>query len=221
MSKQIPAYVGDQAIERLLMRYRCPTPFHTARMRLWGAIASPLPEVSPVAVLASLWGGDPPAFANVDETNAFVEDMMSFWNMLAALQDGSPPLKLQKIDDLAGREAMRKAAAVRVDELLDGFMQGFMGGRAELDVPQGVGARVHRVERAIEIMAGWRNTFSAPPTPEDAGMRAEFIRQLSIVDDAVEADLNAIAVAVKAWRAPPPRPARRKRKKKENRGTLH
>jgi hypothetical protein len=138
MSKQIPAYVGDQAIERLLMRYRCPTPFHTARMRLWGAIASPLPEVSPVAVLASLWGGDPPAFANVDETNAFVEDMMSFWNMLAALQDGSPPLKLQKIDDLAGREPMRKAAAVRVDELLDGFMRGFMGGHAELDVPQGV-----------------------------------------------------------------------------------
>jgi hypothetical protein len=219
MPKHIPAYVGDDAIKRLLVRYRCPTPFHAARMRLWGAIASPLPEVSPVAVLASLWNDDPPPFADTKEANAFLQDMMSFWNALAALQDGSPPLKLQKMGKLDSRAAMRTAATTRVEELFDGFLQGFMGENQEMDVPPGVGARVHHVERAIEIMAGWRNTFAAPPTSEDAAMRAEFIRQVPVIDEAMEADLNAIAVAVKAWRTQPPRPARPKRKRP--RGTLH
>jgi hypothetical protein len=219
MPKQIPVYVGDDAIKRLLVRFRCPTPFHAARMRLWGAIASPLPDVSPVAVLASLWKDEPPPFANVDEANTFFQDMMSFWNALAGLQDGSPPLKLAKIAKVDSRDAMRAAAALRVEELFDGFFQGFTGGKDDFDVPQGVGARVHHIERAIEMMARWRNTFARPPTSDDAAMRAEFIEQLPVIDEAVEADLNAIAVAVKAWRTRPPRPAGRKRQK--NRDTSH
>ena len=47
----------------------------------------------------------------------------------------------------------------------------------------------------------------------------EFIEQLPVIDEGVEADLNAIAMAVKAWRASPPRRAGRKRQR--NRGTLH
>ena len=219
MPKQIPVYVGDDAIKQLLARYRCPTPFHAARMRLWGAIASPLPEVSPVAVLAGLWKDEAPPFADVDEANAFFQDMMSFWNALAGLQDGSPPLKLAKIGKLDSRDAIRAAAALRVEELLDGFLQGFTGGEDNFDVPQGVGARVHHIERAIEMMARWRNTFTRPATSDDAAMRAEFIEQLPVIDEGVEADLNAIAMAVKAWRTRPPRPAGRKRQR--NRGTLH
>jgi len=30
------SYVGDGAIQKLLMRYGCPTPFHVVRMRFWG-----------------------------------------------------------------------------------------------------------------------------------------------------------------------------------------
>ena len=223
MPKQIPAYVGDEAIKRLLVHYRCPTPFHAARMRLWGAIASPLPDVSPVAVLASLWNNDPPPFADAEEARVFVQVTTSFWNTLVGLQDGSPPVKLQKIGKLDSREAMHAAAKLRVEELLNGFIQGFTGGKEELDVPEGVSARVHHIERAIEIWAGWRSTFAAPPTSDDAAMRAEFIRQLPILDEAVEADLNAIAVAIRAWRTqPPPPPARRKnRKRKKSDVTLH
>ena len=219
MPKQIPAYVGDEAIKRLLVRYRCPTPFHAVRMRIWGAIASPLPEVSPIAVLASLWNNDPPPFADGAEANAFVQPIMSFWNALTGLQDGSPPLRLAKIGKLDSRDAMRAAAALRVEELLDGFFQGFTGGKDEFDVPQGVSARVHHIERAIEMMARWRNTFAKPPGSEDAAMCAEFASKLQVIDDAVETDLNAIAVAVKAWRTRPPRPIRRKRGRKG--GTLH
>ncbi|HLH88186.1 MAG TPA: hypothetical protein VKX28_06985 [Xanthobacteraceae bacterium] len=219
MLKPIQAYVGDDAIKRLLARYHCPMPFHAARMRLWGAIASPLPDCAPVAVLASLWHGNPPPFADTHAANAFFQDMMGFWNVLAGLQDGSPPLKLQKIDKLDSRDAMHAAAKLRVEELLDGFLKGFTYGQAELDVPEGVSARVHHVERAIETIIGWRNTFAEPPKAEDAAMCAEFARQLPVIDAAVEDDLNAIAVAVKAWRAPRPRPA--PRKSKRSHGTLH
>lgn len=214
MPKQKPGYVGDDAIKLLLGRYRCPTPFHAVRLRVWGAIASPLPEVSPIAVLASLWNNDPPPFANAKEANAFVQDIMSFWNALTGLQDGSPPLKLEKIGKLDSRAAMRAAANLRVEELLDGFMQGFTGGNDNFDVPQGVSARIHHIERAIEMLAQWRNTFARPPTFDDAAMCAEFIEQLPVIDEAVEDDLNAIAVAVKAWRTQPPPPAPRKRKTK-------
>ena len=51
---------------------------------------------------------------------------MSLWNNVARFQDGS--LKLQKVDKVDTREALHAAAKLRVEELYDGFMQGFTGG---------------------------------------------------------------------------------------------
>ena len=214
MPTQTSSYVGDAAIKRLFARYHCPTLFHVARMRLWGTIASPVPSVSPVETFASLWPGDTPPLGNADDANAFFQAMMGFWNELAGLQDGSPPLKLHAIGKIDSREGLHAAAKLRVEELFDGFLEGFTGGRAEIDVPPGVSACVRGVEQAIELIAGCRNTFAAPPGPDDAAMLAEFVRTFPVIDSAVEADLNAIAVAVKRWRGNrlrAPRPKRRKR----------
>jgi hypothetical protein len=200
MPPRVPAYVGDAAIKRLLAQYRCPLPFHAARMRVWGAIASPRPDIAPVPVFASLWNGDPPPFADLKAANAFFQTMQGFWNSLAALQDGSPPLRLKRIGKIDSRDAMHAAATLRVEELLEGFSSGFMGDSDEIDVPSGVGVRVRQVEEGTRLLAMMRNTFAAPPGADDAAMLAEFIREFPVVDAAVEMELNEIAVAVKAWR---------------------
>lgn len=200
MLKPPSIYPGDAALKRLLKRYACPAPFHVVRMRFWGAITSPSLDVSPITTLQRLWSNGPPEFADVDEANAFLQPMMSLWNELAHHQDGSPKLKLEKIGKIDTRERLHAAVKLRVEELYDGFMEGFADEKVEFDVPQGVGQPVHRVEKAIELLAVTRNTFAQVPSAEDAAMFAESVRAFPMIDEAVHADLNAIAIAVKRWR---------------------
>jgi hypothetical protein len=116
----------------------------------------------------------------------------------SCFQDGS--LKLRRVDKIDTRKALHAAAKLRVEELYDGFMQGFTGGNQQIDVPPGVGDLLRRVEKSIEFLATTRNTFAKPPGPEDAAMLAELSAVFPEVDRAAQADLNAIAVAVKDWR---------------------
>jgi hypothetical protein len=191
-------YAGDAALKRLLERYRCPTPFHAVRMRFWGEIVSPSLQTSPIKTIEGLWPNGLPTFEDGNEANAFFQALMSLWNNVARFQDGS--LKLQKIDKTDTRDALHAAAKLRVEELYDGFMQGFTGGNQQLDVPPGVGDLFGRVEKSIELLATTRNNFAKPPGPEDAAMLAELSAVFPEIDRAVHADLNAIAVAVKNWR---------------------
>jgi hypothetical protein len=206
MPKSKFPYAGDAALKRLLERYRCPAPFHVVRMRFWGEIVSPSLQASPIKTIESLWLNGLPTFEDGNEANAFFQVLMSLWNNVARFQDGS--LRLQKIDKVDTREALHAAAKLRVEELYDGFMQGFTGGNRQLDVPPGVGDLLGRVEKSIELLATTRNTFAKPPGPEDVAMLAELSAVFPEIDRAVHADLNAIAVAVKNWR-------------KEQLGTLH
>lgn len=186
-------YAGDAALKRLLERYHCPAPFHVVRMRFWGEIVT-----SPIKTIESLWPNGLPAFGDGEEANAFFQALMSLWNNVARFQDGS--LKLQKIDKVDTREALHATAKLRVEELYDGFMHGFTGGNQQIDVPPGVGDLLARIEKGIELLATARNTFAKPPGPEDTAMLAELGGIFPVVDRAVQADLNAIAVAVKNWR---------------------
>src|SRR6266699_4481179 len=191
-------YAGDAALKRLLERYRSPAPFHVVRMRFWGEIVSPALKASPIKTIESFWPNGLPTCNDGEEANAFFQPLMSLWNNVARFQDGS--LKLQKVDKVDTREALHAAAKLRVEELHDGFMHGFTGGHQQIDVPPGVGDLLRRVEKSIELLATTRNTFAKPPGPEDAAILAELGGIFPQVDRAVQADLNAIAVAVKNWR---------------------
>jgi hypothetical protein len=191
-------YAGDAALKRLLERYRCPSPFHVVRMRFWGEIVSPSLQGSPIKTIESLWANGLPTFEDGKEANAFFQAMMSLWNNVARFQDGS--LKLQKVDKINTREQLHAAANLRVEELLDGFMHGFTGGNRQIDVPHGVGDFLARIEKGIKLLATTRNTFAKVPGPEDATMLAELSAVFPEIDRAMQADLNAIAVAVKNWR---------------------
>ena len=193
-------YAGDGAIRKLLLRHHCPTPFHVVRMRFWGEIVSPSLQASPTKTIESFWPEGLPIFDNAEEANGFFQALMGLWNNVARFQSGSPPLKLQKVDRVDTREALHAAAKLRMEELHDGFLYGFTGGRGQIDVPLGVADLLARVEKGIELLAMTRNTFAKPPGLEDAAMLAELGRVFPEVDRAVQADLNAIAATVTRWR---------------------
>src|SRR6266699_6921424 len=117
MPKPTFPYAGAAALKRLLERYRCPAPLHVVRMRFWGEIVSPSLQASPVKTIESFWPTGLPTFNNSAEANAFFQALMSLWNNVARFQDGSPPLKLQKIGGIDTREALHAAATLRVEEL--------------------------------------------------------------------------------------------------------
>lgn len=200
MRKPNPPYIGDAATRRFLERYRCPTPFHVVRMRFWGEIVGPSLKVSPVATVQGLWPDGLPEFENECEANDFFQTMLGLWNRMAKFRGGSPGVKLTKVGRLDMRDNLRDAANLRVEELLDGFFHGFMGGGGHIDVPVGVGDRLRGIEKSIEFLAGMRNTFARPPGPDDAAMMIEFANMFPEVDRVVHAELNAIAASVSEWR---------------------
>jgi hypothetical protein len=193
-------YIGDAAMRRFLERHGCSKPFHVVRMRFWGEIVSPSLKASPIATIQGLWPNGLPEFASEREANDFFQTMLGLWNRMAKFQDGPPGVRLQKVGGLNTREALRDAANTRVEELLDGFFHGFMGGDGHVDVPSGVGDILARVEKGIELLARTRNTFRRPPGPDEENMLAELGRVFPEVDRAVHADLNAIAKTVTRWR---------------------
>jgi hypothetical protein len=200
MAKPKFPYVGDAAMRRFLKHHGCPTPFHVTRMRFWGEIISPSLQVSPVKTISSLWPDGLPTFEHGDEANQFFQTLMGLWNRMARRQDATSPVRLQALDKPSTRDTLCEAAALRVEELHDGFMYGFTGGHREMDVPFGVTDLLNRVEKGIELFATTRNTFAKAPGPDDAEMTIELARVFPVIDHAVQADLNAIAVAVKESR---------------------
>ena len=93
------------------------------RMRFWGEIVSPSFQASPIKTIESLWPNGLPTFGKGGEAKAFFQSLMGLWNSVARFQDGSPPLKLQRIDSIDTREALHAAAKLRAEELWDGFMR--------------------------------------------------------------------------------------------------
>ena len=183
------------------MRYGCPAPFHVVRMRFWGAIASPLPDVLPAKIIEGLWTAGSPPLKDTSEAEQFFRSLLGLWNHMARFQTGSPPLQLMKVSGFETRELLHGAAKHRVEELYDGFMRGFTGGHEAIDVPNGVGGFLCQVERTIEFFAKVRNTFARPPGLEDEAMRVELARVFVQLDQLVHKDLNLIALAVRRWRS--------------------
>ena len=193
-------YIGDAVMKRLLSRYGCPYPLHVVRMRFWGEIVSPAWNVSPIQTIESLWPDGLPAFESERETTRFFQALLGLWHKMAKYQNGKPPLKLTSVGRMQGRDDVRKVASLRVEELHDGFMQGFTGGQESIEVPADVGDILTRVEKGIELLATTRNTFAAPPGPNDDAMVAAFIESFGEIDRSVQGDLNALAATVKEWR---------------------
>jgi len=68
---------SQRAIRALLERRGCPFPYHLVRTRFLGSIACLDLDLKPMTVIASLWGGELPEFAGIDDANELLGAMMT------------------------------------------------------------------------------------------------------------------------------------------------
>jgi hypothetical protein len=71
-NRKKPKSADEKAIRTLLDKHGCPTPYHEVRTRFLGNIATPDLTASPLRIVEDLWGGELPAFANMDEANEVI-----------------------------------------------------------------------------------------------------------------------------------------------------
>src|SRR3954463_9966307 len=110
----VPPSATDDEVRALLVRYRCPVPFHEVRTRFLGNIASPGMGVSPIKVVEGLWGGKLPEFETIEAANQLVGALvMGLWNRLSRHQDRNAPFRLTRIETEATREGLAALAMLR------------------------------------------------------------------------------------------------------------
>ena len=199
MKRQKFKYTGDEAFQRVLRKYQCPTPFHVVRMRFLGEIASLDFGASPIKTIESLWDGDLPVFDGEKETSMFFNAMMNMWNRMARHQDGVlvklfKPKKLREWDDIA------TALRMRADEIRDGFLIGFLGTGEEQPLPKSLGDAIDPLTKMADQFDEAAERVLGPQRDEN-GLSLEDCRRL--IEDRtreVEIILTAIMKAAKEHR---------------------
>jgi hypothetical protein len=142
----------DEQVRLLLVLYRCPVPFHIVRTRILGSIASPELDVSPIERVKSLWGEESPEFKSAASLNELMEALAKgLWNRLARHQQRRVPFRLLRIDVPLDRGGLDRLALIRREEL-EGFLEGLVGPKEEIDLPE-------RAYRALDQLSEIREFF--------------------------------------------------------------
>ena len=147
-----PTGPTDEQVRLLLVLYRCPVPFHIVRTRILGSIASPELDVSPIERVKSLWGEESPEFKSAASLNELMEALVKgLWNRLARHQERRVPFHLLRIDVPLDRGGLGRLALIRREEL-EGFLEGLVGPKEEMDLPE-------RAYRALDQLSEIREFF--------------------------------------------------------------
>lgn len=154
MAKSPSPTLSDSAIQALLAKYHCPTPFPAVRAIFMGAIASPELRVSPMATLQSLWNGELPEFESTDDVQALADALVSgLWNRLTRHQDSRTPFRLIRDVVAVARAELLALARMRAQELA-GFVDGLFGNAERLDLPE-------KAHQAVARLAELQGMFEA------------------------------------------------------------
>jgi hypothetical protein len=125
-------YIGDDKFKKFLEHYSCPLPLSVVKLRFIGAICSPNVDLRPAEVIASLWPENKtPRLETKNEADLFFKFFMGLWDAMfrdvAAEKFCLPRISLQ--DDLT------EICNLRFNELENGFVEGFWGGRSDAKIP--------------------------------------------------------------------------------------
>jgi hypothetical protein len=127
-------YTGDTAFTAFLNRIECPAPFHVVRMRFLGAIASPADDILPVPVIQSLWPEDDQLdLATMDDAKTFFDSFIGLWNRQAK-PEGSSQVRLTRFKTPRTSKDVEQCLLTRLEEIEDGFVEGFWAGHDDLDM---------------------------------------------------------------------------------------
>lgn len=128
-------YIGDDKMEKLLAHYQCPMPLNVVKMRFAGAVCSPNMELRPTDVISSLWEQHrEPRLQTKEEAELFFKFFMGLWDEIFA-QVKNNALTLPPYRPQTAREYWFLLCRQRAEELAEGWVEGFWGGREDLQIP--------------------------------------------------------------------------------------
>ena len=170
---KLPQTPTDDQVRALLVRHKCPVPFHAVRTRFLGNIVTPALPSAPMDTVAALWGGEMPVFEGLDAANELIGALvMGLWNRLTRHQERSAPFRLTRVEVPVTREGMSRLALMRREEL-EGFIEGLFGDHDSLDFPErahkalGVLAEIRAMLEGVRELAD--NTAKPAPPAEIPG----------------------------------------------------
>lgn len=184
--------INEKAISALLAKHACPTGYPEVRTRLLGAIASPDPDVKPMTVIASLWGGELPKFDSLDDANELLGALvMGLWNELSAHQDPKVPFRAVQVPMEPTAANLGNFGRVRGQEA-QGFVEGLFNGAQELSLPERAHEAVKHLGDIRAMMLGVADLIERTAgETEDRTQIKETLEHLRGMTEIIETEIHA------------------------------
>lgn len=143
-------YIGDDKFKKLLEHYECPTPISVIKMKFLGAICSPNLELRPTDVISSFWEqGKSPRLETKDEADLFFKFFMGLWDEIFE-QMRENKIKFGK-SKYKNKEEFLTLCENRFQEIELGFVEGFWGGKDDLDIPSYLAELIDSLTSLAEV----------------------------------------------------------------------
>ena len=128
---QANKYIGDDSFIKMLKHYECSTPLDVIKMRFAGAICSPNLNLRPTDVISSFWEeGKTPRLKTKAEADLFFKFFMGLWDEIFD-NVRQTEIKLPYINE----KELSIFCQKRYDQIEQGFVEGFFGGKENLKMP--------------------------------------------------------------------------------------
>lgn len=128
-------YIGDDKMQKMLDHYHCEMPLEAVKMRFAGAVCSPNMELRPTDVISSLWPENrEPRLQTKEEAELFFKFFMGLWDEIFE-QVRHNEIRLPPYLPETSREYWRELCRRRSEQLEQGYVEGFWGGRSDLKFP--------------------------------------------------------------------------------------
>jgi hypothetical protein len=196
MAKTTTKPPNEKAIRALLAKHACPVGYHEVRTRLLGAIANPEPDVKPMTVIASLWGGELPEFDSLDDANELLGALaMGLWNELSAHQDPKVPFRAIQVPLEPTAANLGNFGLVRGQEA-EGFVEGLFNGEEEAGLPKRAHEAVTHLGDIRAMMLGVADLIERTAgEPDDREQIKATIKHLRVMTEIMEAEINAAVLS--------------------------
>ncbi|MDP3796270.1 MAG: hypothetical protein Q8R06_03860 [Polaromonas sp.] len=191
----------DKDVQSLLVRYKCPTPFHVVRSLFMGNIASTRLGASPLGALAQIWGGEMPAFGSQKDVEEVTGTLVQgLWNRLADHQNSRNPFRLTRSEVLPTRQALHDMALLRAQEL-EGFVDGLFGPEDEMLLPQKAHDAVQALAELYSMFGGTAELLADEEKPAPAHELKALLRNLQQLTIAADELINKAVQSSKRSRS--------------------
>ena len=145
-------YIGDDKFIKFLEHYDCALPIEVVKMRFIGAICSPNMDLRPADIINSFWEkGKEPRLQTRKEADLFFIFFMGLWDeMFSLVQFNKIKLSAQPIKN---KEDVENYCLIRYNEVENGFIEGFWGGKSDLKIPSFVAELMDSLSELADIYA--------------------------------------------------------------------